>query len=80
VLWNKKALVKDKRNPNLFLLAASQTRDKTALTVEGVEEIIEELRKSYDYIVCDSPAGIESGSYSVHLHYTTSLLTPIGLA
>jgi len=55
------ALVKDKRNENLFLLAASQTRDKTALTINGVESILEELKKTFDFVVCDSPAGIESG-------------------
>ncbi|MDF1683113.1 MAG: septum site-determining protein MinD [Legionellaceae bacterium] len=58
----KQALVKDKRLSNLFILPASQTRDKDALTLEGVERIIEELSKSFDYIVCDSPAGIEAGA------------------
>nr|AKB90676.1 mitochondrial MinD [Stygiella incarcerata] len=57
------ALIKDRRNPNLSLLAASQTRDKTALTVEGVEKVLDELREQFDYIVCDSPAGIEHGAY-----------------
>lgn len=58
----KQALVKDKRLSNLFILPASQTRDKDALTLEGVERIIEELSKSFEYIVCDSPAGIEAGA------------------
>jgi len=58
----KQALVKDKRLPNLFILPASQTRDKDALTLEGVERIIEELSKTFEYIVCDSPAGIEAGA------------------
>ncbi|MBU2710326.1 septum site-determining protein MinD [Zooshikella harenae] len=58
----KQALIKDKRIANLFVLPASQTRDKEALTKEGVGRVLEELRKSYDYIVCDSPAGIEKGA------------------
>jgi len=58
----KQALVKDKRLPNLFILPASQTRDKDALTLEGVERTIEELSKTFEYIVCDSPAGIETGA------------------
>lgn len=56
------ALIKDKRIANLAILPASQTRDKDALTLEGVERVIDELKKSYDFIVCDSPAGIESGA------------------
>lgn len=56
------ALIKDKRNENLFILPASQTRDKDALTQEGVEKILTELRKNFTYIVCDSPAGIERGA------------------
>jgi len=56
------ALVRDKRLPNLFLLPASQTRDKDALTEEGVGRVIEEMRKWFDWIVCDSPAGIERGA------------------
>jgi len=56
------ALIKDKRNPNLFILAASQTRDKDILTKEGIGKIITELKQEFDYIVCDSPAGIERGA------------------
>mgnify|MGYP003385546179 CR=1 FL=1 len=57
------ALIKDKRQPNLFLLAASQTRDKTVLTEGAVGDLLMDLRRlGYDYIVCDSPAGIESGA------------------
>ena len=56
------ALLKDKREPNLSLLAASQTRDKDSLTVEGVEVILAELCQTFDYVVLDSPAGIESGA------------------
>lgn len=58
----KQALIKDKRNENLYILPASQTRDKDALTKEGVEEVINELKQSFDYILCDSPAGIETGA------------------
>ncbi len=56
------ALIRDKRTDNLFILAASQTRDKDALSKEGVERILDELGKDFDYIVCDSPAGIEKGA------------------
>lgn len=58
------ALIKDKRVPNLFILPASQTRDKDALTLEGVEKTLNELAEDFgvEYIVCDSPAGIESGA------------------
>ncbi len=57
------ALIKDKRTENLFILPASQTRDKDALSVEGVEAVLNELSESFDYIVCDSPAGIEKGAH-----------------
>lgn len=56
------ALIKDKRLPNLFILPASQTRDKEALTHDGVEKILTELSEDFDYIICDSPAGIEHGA------------------
>lgn len=57
------ALIRDKRAENLFILPASQTRDKDALSREGVERVLEELKQQdYDYIVCDSPAGIEQGA------------------
>lgn len=58
----KQALIRDKNNVNLYILAASQTRDKEVLTQEGVGKIIEELSETFDYIVCDSPAGIEKGA------------------
>ncbi len=58
----KQALIKDKRTPNLFILPASQTRDKDALTEEGVQAVLNELSRDFDYIVCDSPAGIEHGA------------------
>lgn len=58
----KQALIRDKRVENLYILAASQTRDKDALTDDGVTRVLEELAKDFDYIVCDSPAGIERGA------------------
>jgi septum site-determining protein MinD len=59
----KQALIKDKRIENLFILPASQTRDKDALTKEGVEQVLQELQNEFDYIICDSPAGIERGAH-----------------
>ena len=60
----KQALIKDKRFDNLYVLAASQTRDKDALTKEGVERVLNDLAADgFDYIVCDSPAGIEKGAF-----------------
>ncbi len=56
------ALIKDKRVDNLYILPTSQTRDKDALTKEGIETVMEELKKEFDFIVCDSPAGIEQGA------------------
>jgi septum site-determining protein MinD len=56
------ALIRDKRLETLHLLPASQTRDKDNLTSEGVEQVMGELRKSFDWIICDSPAGIERGA------------------
>ncbi|OCQ50906.1 Septum site-determining protein MinD [Photorhabdus australis subsp. thailandensis] len=57
------ALIKDKRTENLYILPASQTRDKDALTSEGVEQVLLDLDKQgFDFIICDSPAGIESGA------------------
>lgn len=57
------ALIKDKNCENLFVLPASQTRDKDALTEEGVEKVIKDLEHmGFDYVVCDSPAGIERGA------------------
>lgn len=57
------ALIKDKRVSNLSILPASQTRDKNVLTPEGVEQVFTQLTKQgFEYIVCDSPAGIENGA------------------
>jgi septum site-determining protein MinD len=56
------ALIKDKRVESLSILPASQTRDKDALTKDGVERVLDQLATEFDYIVCDSPAGIERGA------------------
>lgn len=58
----KQALIKDKHVENLYILAASQTRDKDALHQDGVGRVLGELQQDFDYILCDSPAGIEQGS------------------
>src|ERR1700759_5423940 len=56
------ALIRDKRREDMWLRPASQTKDRDALTEEGVGRVIAELRKSFDWILCDSPAGIERGA------------------
>jgi len=56
------ALIRDKRIANLSLLPASQTRDKDALSTEGVDRVIADLRERFDWVICDSPAGIERGA------------------
>ncbi|OOC48678.1 MULTISPECIES: septum site-determining protein MinD [Thioalkalivibrio] len=58
----KQALIRDKRVDNLYILPASQTRDKDALSQDGVERVLNELSGDFDFIVCDSPAGIERGA------------------
>jgi len=68
------ALIKDKQSDNLSILAASQTRDKDALTQDGVERVLDELKEmGFDYIVCDSPAGIETGALMA-MHYADEAL------
>ena len=57
------ALIRDKNCNQLYILPASQTRDKDALTLEGVGRVLDELSRDFQYIVCDSPAGIEKGAY-----------------
>jgi len=58
------ALIRDKRVESLFVLPASQTRDKDALTQDGVDRVLDELREDqFDYVICDSPAGIERGAH-----------------
>ena len=58
----QQALIRDKRLETLCLLPASQTRDKDALSEEGVAKVLEELREKFDWVICDSPAGIERGA------------------
>ncbi|MEJ7138724.1 septum site-determining protein MinD [Amphibiibacter pelophylacis] len=68
------ALIKDKSCDNLFVLAASQTRDKDALKLEGVQKVLEDLATmGFDYIVCDSPAGIETGALMA-MHFADEAL------
>ena len=67
------ALIRDKRLENLHLLPASQTRDKDALTEDGVAKVIEELRTNFDWIICDSPAGIERGA-TLAMRYADSAI------
>ena len=68
------ALIKDKQCENLYVLAASQTRDKDALTQEGVERVLKELGEmGFDYVVCDSPAGIETGALMA-MHFADEAL------
>ena len=62
------ALIKDKRVEQLSILPTSQTRDKDALSPEGVAKVIDELKEDFDYIVCDSPAGIERGAMMALYH------------
>ena len=69
----RQALIKDKRFENLYILAASQTRDKDALTQEGVGRVLEELSKDFEYIICDSPAGIEKGAL-LAMHFAEEAL------
>jgi septum site-determining protein MinD len=68
------ALIKDKQCDNLFVLAASQTRDKEALTKDGVEKVLHDLAgMGFEYIVCDSPAGIETGALMA-MHFADEAL------
>ena len=68
------ALIKDKQCENLYVLAASQTRDKDALTQEGVGRVLAELAgMGFEYIICDSPAGIETGALMA-MHYADEAL------
>lgn len=68
------ALIKDKQCDNLFVLAASQTRDKDALTLDGVGKVLKDLAEmGFAYIICDSPAGIESGAIMA-MHFADEAL------
>ncbi len=68
------ALIRDKRLENLCLLPASQTRDKDALTEDGVARVIAELRTKFDWIICDSPAGIERGATLAMRHADAAII------
>ena len=68
------ALIRDKRLETLHLLPASQTRDKDALTSEGVARVMIELRERFDWIICDSPAGIERGAQLAMYHADTAVV------
>ncbi|MCR5684291.1 MAG: septum site-determining protein MinD [Lachnospiraceae bacterium] len=57
----KKALIKDKRYPNLYLMPSAQTRDKSAVTPDQMKQLSEQLKKEFDYVIMDCPAGIEQG-------------------
>src|SRR5260370_25684767 len=67
------ALIRDKRNDNLYVFPTSQTRDKEALKRDGVERVLDELKENFDYIVCDSPAGIEHGAITA-LYFADSAI------
>ena len=68
------ALIKDKQVSELFVLAASQTRDKDALSIEGVKKVLDDLAAmDFEYIVCDSPAGIETGALMA-MHFADEAL------
>ncbi|MDP2562197.1 septum site-determining protein MinD [Psychrobium sp. 1_MG-2023] len=68
-------LIKDKRVKDLYILPASQTRDKDALTKEGVGKVIDELKEQFDFIICDSPAGIEAGAMMALYYADQAIVT-----
>src|SRR6202165_3776521 len=68
------ALTRDKRVETLYLLPASQTRDKDALTEDGVARVIGELREKFDWVICDSPAGIERGASLAMRHADAAII------
>jgi septum site-determining protein MinD len=68
------ALIRDKRLDTLWLLPASQTRDKDALTEEGVQKVIGELREKFSWVICDSPAGIERGAILAMRHADAAVI------
>ena len=68
------ALIKDKREENLYILPASQTRDKDALTKQGINKIINSLKEQFEYILCDSPAGIERGALMALYHADEAII------
>ncbi|WP_029030940.1 septum site-determining protein MinD [Salinarimonas rosea] len=68
------ALIRDKRCDTLHLLPASQTRDKDNLTAEGVARVMDELREKFDWVICDSPAGIERGATLAMRHADAAIV------
>ncbi len=68
------ALIRDRRIDTLSLLPASQTRDKDALTPEGVARVLDELREKFDWVICDSPAGIERGALLAMYHAEVAVI------
>ncbi len=70
----QQALIRDKDIENLYILPTSQTRDKDALTDDGVARVIEELSQEFDYIICDSPAGIERGAILAMYHADEAII------
>src|SRR5947199_2535601 len=70
----QQALIRDKRLDTLYLLPASQTRDKDALTSNGVARVIAELKQKFDWVICDSPAGIERGATLAMRHADAAVI------
>ena len=70
----KQALIKDKRNPNLYLLPSAQTKDKTAVSPEQMKKLADELKEEFDYIIMDCPAGIEQGFQNAIAGATRALI------
>jgi septum site-determining protein MinD len=68
------ALIRDRRLETLWLLPASQTRDKDALTADGIAKVIGELRQRFDWVICDSPAGIERGAVLAMRHADAAVI------
>lgn len=68
------ALIRDKRCDTLHLLPASQTRDKDNLTQEGVAKVMDDLREKFDWVICDSPAGIERGATLAMRHADAAIV------
>jgi septum site-determining protein MinD len=68
------ALIRDKRIENLYIFPTSQTRDKEALKREGVDKVMDQLRKEFEYIICDSPAGIEHGAMTALYHADSAVI------
>lgn len=70
----RQALIKDKRNPNLYLLPSAQTKDKTSVSPEQMKKLADELKDEFDYILLDCPAGIEQGFKNAIVGATRALI------